>query len=170
MNGLVEAISVEKYRDIKRKQYPDKVIVDGTVTAGLQQRFNAQISSIGDFYSQYITARYTTLQLIGESICDIGVCNLRLMIIDGTGSRRMGNDFIPMDLIASPGRVKSQTAVNCYSDSGAILRADPAGDLFYPFEFCNLFDAKSSIIIDIKNDADADNTFEIVFHGQRILS
>jgi len=166
---LTDIISGERLHNIKRKQYPDKVILSGIVSAGKQQVFNVSISSIGDFFSTYITARYTTLTLDGSDIVDNGVCPLRVLLIDGTGSRKLCNDHIPLDLIASCGRVKSATAVNTYQDYGNNLRADAGNNLFYPFEFQYLFDNKSSIIADIKNDATADNRFDIVFHGIRIL-
>lgn len=168
--NLTELISQEKYGNIRRAQYPDKILVSGTAPAGQETRLNTTISTLGDFYSLYLTGRYTTLALDGVDVVDNGVCPFRIMIIDGNGSRKMSNDFIPADLIFSPGRIKSSLAANCFEDSGTVLRADNSNQLFFPFEFQNLFTSKSSIIVDVKNDSTYANNIDIVFHGVRIIS
>jgi hypothetical protein len=167
--SINEALSSEKLGSIKRRQYADKVILSGTVVAGATTRFTASITSLGDFYSLFITGRFTTLALAGNDIVDDGVCALRGSLIDGTGSRKMFNDFIPLDLLFSPGRIKSALAENNSVDFGTVLRADPANNLFYPYEFQHMFDVNSTIIFEVKNDSDADNSFDLVFHGLRLL-
>src|SRR4030065_1421660 len=145
--NIQEALTREKLSPIKRKQYADKVILSGIVVAGQQTRFTTSITTIGDFYSLFITGRFSTLSLAGNDIIDDGVCALRAMLYDGTGSRKMFNDFIPMDLLFSPGRVKDATALNCFAAFGTVLKADAANNLFYPYEFQHLFDVNSTIII-----------------------
>lgn len=162
-------LSSDTYSTIKRQQYPEKVLLSDTVPAGEQRRQKVDISHIGDFVCFYITGSYTTLYSTGEYNVDNGVCSLRGQLIDGTGMRKLFNDFIPLDLWLSPGRIKTNVAANVLSDEGAILRADPAQQLFYPFEFQHLFDVNSTIVMDCKNDSTSANTYSLCFHGIRLL-
>lgn len=166
---LINLLSAEKFSGLKRMQYPEKLLLSDTVVAGEQQRGIVNISHIGDFICLFITGSFTTLCTSGETIVDNGVCSLRGQLIDGTGNRKLFNDFIPLDLFLSPGRVKSTTAANVLGDSGTNLRADASQQLFYPSEFQHLFDQNSTIIFDCKNDSDADNTYNICFHGYRLV-
>jgi len=169
---IVDLISSEKYSNIKRAQYPEKLVITDTVPAGQQVRAIANISHIGNFLCLWISGIYSTLELAagGGSSVDNGICNLRGLLIDGTGTRKLFNDFIPFDLWLSPGRIKTTVATNRISDVGAVLRADPSQQLFYPLEFQHMFDRNSTIIADVKNDSDADNTFTLCFHGIRLLA
>lgn len=169
MLNFVDVLSKEKFSNIKRTQFPEKILLSGRVGAETEERFLVNISPLGDFLCLYITGNYSTLIKYGDNIVDNGVCYLRGLLIDGTGARKLFNDFIPFDLFLSPGRVKSQDADN----NGMIIMgydaAEPSSQLFYPLEFQHMFDRGSSIIIDVKNDSNIENTFNICFHGIRLL-
>lgn len=167
--NLVGAISAEKLGNLKRRQYAEKLVLEDTVPAGETQEQIINISHIGDFLCLYITGKFTTLALSGETVIDNGVCALRGLLYDGTGTRKLFNDFIPLDLFFSPGRVKDTAAANVVLDDVAALRADPSMQLFYPNEFQNLFDVNSTIRFDVKNDSDYENYYAMCFHGIRLL-
>lgn len=169
MTTLRSLIDLETRSDIKRNQYPEKLILSDTVPAGRTLKSKTSISNIGPFQCLYITGRFSTLSMVDQAIVDDGICSLRGMMIDGTGDRRLFQDYIPFDLLFSPGRIKSLSAVNCLIDDAAADLAAPGHQLFYPFEFQNLFDANSTIYMDVKNDSDADNSYDICFHGIRLL-
>jgi hypothetical protein len=167
--NITSLLAFEKFGTIKRSQYPEKLLLSGTIPAGKQLRNITNISHLGDFLCIYITGSYTTLVLDEGDIIDNGVCSLRGQLYDGTGNRQLFNDFIPFDLILSPGRIKDGAALNVFEDYGTVVRADPSQQVFYPMEFQHLFDVNSTIFIDVKNDSDADNSFNICFHGIRLL-
>jgi hypothetical protein len=167
--NITPLLQAEKFGSIKRAQYPEKLLLSGTIPAGKQLRNIVNISHLGDFLCVYITGSYSTLALNNGDIIDNGACSLRGQLYDGTGNRQLFNDFIPFDLILSPGRIKDRTALNTIADYGTIVRADPSQQVFYPMEFQHLFDVNSTIFIDVKNDSDADNSFSICFHGIRLL-
>lgn len=169
MSNLSTLISAEKFGTIKRNQYPEKLLLTGSIPAGKQLRNIVNISHLGDFLCLYITGSYTTLAMSEALIVDNGVCSLRGQLFDGTGNRQLFNDFIPLDLLLSPGRIKDTSAVNAIEASGTIERADVSQQLFYPMEFQHLFDVNSTIFFDVKNDSDAENQFTVCFHGIRLL-
>jgi hypothetical protein len=169
MNNIPSLLFAEKFSTIKRQQYPEKLFLSGNIPAGKQLRNILNISHLGDFLSLYITGSYTTLALYEGDIIDNGVCAMRGQLFDGTGNRQLFNDFIPLDLIFSPGRVRDVTAENVVEPFGTVLTASDSQQLFYPMELQHMFDVNSTIIFDVKNDSDADNSFTLCFHGIRLL-
>jgi len=167
---------------LQNRQYSEKLIISNTAKAAVETQGKTSVSNLGHFLCQYITGHFETLRdvtdsLLGPIVIDDGVNHLRGQLIDGTGMRRLFQDYIPLDLILSPGRKKSNDAANVltqYKDSGtaAVLaeQADKGEALFFPHEFEYLFSANSDILLNVKNDSDVDIDFEVVFHGIRILA
>lgn len=176
---LSSMLSAGKRFQVQNKQYSEKIIVSGTATAGQATLLRTNISNIGHFCCFRITGRFETLSKYNTTtgapsssgtICDDGICHLRGLLKDSTGTRIMFNDYVPLDLILSPGRCRSASAANVMVAATNIAAAPAAPNLFYPDEFEYLFKANSEIQIDVKNDGYADCAVDILFHGVRILS
>lgn len=154
----------------QKVQYKECIALSDTVPAGETKLCKVNISSLGHFLCLNITGRFTTLALSGESTIDNGVCSLRGQLSDGNGQRMLFADYIPFDLFLSPGRCRSADAINNVVAVDEVAdRADSVEGLFYPFEFEYLFSANADIQLSVKNLSDADNSFDILFSGIRIL-
>lgn len=159
---LKNRIQSGKLFDVQNKQYTEKLLLEDTVPAGQSKLGSIQITNLGDFYCQFLTGHFETLDLDG-TIKDDGVSHLRGQLVDGSNQRRLFNDYIPLDLFLTPGRVKSALSVN--------VLTDPASNaLFFPQYFEYLFSVNGSIQFDVKNDSDTPITYAVVFHGYRLLA
>jgi len=162
---------------MQNSQYSDKILLSDTVPALSSHLGKASVSNLGDFLCQHVTGHFETLDLLtGTSTThtvDDEINHLRGQLMDGAGNRKLFNDYIPLDLILSPGRMRSVNAVNTYAvvNDGAAQAAiaNAAPSLFYPFEFEYLFSRNTDILFDVKNDSRNAINYEIVFHGIRVL-
>jgi hypothetical protein len=164
-------------------QYSERLLLSATVPANSSVMAKTTVSNLGHFFCMFLTGKYSTLAsitdpVLGVQIIDTGIQYLRGQLTDGAGQKRLFNDYIPLDLWLSPGRMKSNCA-NAYTDlldpsvappREVALAAAPGQTLFYPVEFEYLFPANTDILLDVKNSSNADNTFEIMLHGVRILA
>lgn len=167
------ALSSDSLFKMQGRQYSEKLLLSLTVPAGTTANGATNVSNLGHFLCLSMTGRFETLRYAGTppAIVDDGVCHLRGMLYDTAGNRRLFSDFIPLDLLFSPGRRLSNTAVNVLlAVAGVADRAYEGYPLFYPSEFEYLFPANSTIGFDVKNDSDVDQSCDIVFHGIRILT
>lgn len=171
---------------LQKRQYNEKLLMSATVPANSSTYAKTTVSNLGHFLCLFITGRFSTLASItdatlGTRVIDTGISYLRGQLTDGAGQKKLFNDYIPLDLLLSPGRARSAdtTVANTYVDlldttvtpAREVALASSKGEtLFYPQEFEYLFSANSEIQLDVKNASNYDNTFEIVFHGIRILS
>jgi hypothetical protein len=169
---------------LQKLQYNEKLLMSAIVPANSQTLAKTTVSNLGHFLCLFITGRFTTLASItdaklGTVTIDTGISYLRGLLTDGSGQKRLFNDYIPLDLLLSPGRTRSALAGNTYVDlldtsvspSREVALASATGQtLFYPQEFEYLFSANSEIQFDVKNASNVANQFDIVFHGIRILS
>lgn len=164
----------------QNSQYADKIILSDTVPANTQKQGAASVSNLGHFLCQFITGRFQTASLVSSThYIDDAISHLRGQLIDGAGQRKLFDDFIPFDLFLSPGRVKfANTSLsgvshaisnNIIADAGVADTAPDSNNLFYPLELDYIFSANSNIILDVKNDSNVDLSYDIVFHGIRIL-
>lgn len=162
MNNLFSKIlQPEKIAQMQNIQYSEKLLLTDNVPANTSKLGKVSISSLGAFMCLFITGHFETLQLVALAITDTGVSFLRGKLIDGSNQRQLFNDFIPLDLFLSPGRVKSSNSVN--------VATDPvSNNLFYPLQFQYLFAENSEILFDVKNDSDTVLKYELVFHGIRL--
>lgn len=148
---------------MQNSQYMERLIMQKTVAAGQTDIGQVNVSNLGHFFCMFITGTFSTLHLAAGVIRDTGVNYLSGQLIDGAGQRKLFNDRIPFDLFLSPGRRKDGASTT--------VLADPAGNsLFYPIEFEYLFTANSMITMDVVNASDTPNSFEICFHGIRLIS
>lgn len=157
MNLLLDRIDASAILDLQTKQYPDKMLISDTVPLGQSKLGSADVGNLGHFLCMKITGHFTTMK---SGPTDDGVSHLRGLLSDGTGQRKLFSDYVPLDLWLSPGRVKSPLD----------LTGADSNNLFYPLKWEYLFAANGAILLDVKNDSDLDNDYEVTFHGYRIKS
>lgn len=168
---LAKKLIAEDLLSIQRYQYAEKIVMEDTVSSSSSKMGKASISNIGHFLCLYITGSFTSLLLGGTgSGIDTGVSYLKGLLFDGSGQRKLFNDYIPLELWLSPGRVRNTVASNTYQPDGAIVTASDSNQLYTPIDFEYLFQANSDILFDVKNSSDADISYSICFHGIRIKS
>lgn len=159
-NLFAKEIDPARILRLQNFQYTEKLYASDIIPASGQKMGVVNISSLGHFYCQFITASFSTLYDNAGDINDDGLSHVRVKIIDGSNQRPLFNDYIPMDLFCSPGRAKNANSVGFATDA-------ESNALFYPHPFQYLFTQNSEIMIDAKNDSDAINYYDIVFHGVR---
>lgn len=110
------------------------------------------ISSSEHFYSEFVTISYNTLDAGG---LDDGVTHLSVQIRDSAGSLTLTDQQVPLELLAAPGRQRT-TAV----------AGDPSLPLHIQgFPFPYLWEASGNIIMDFRNNIDADQVVNVAWHG-----
>ena len=169
---FAQRLNTEALFRIQGQQYSERLLLSVTIPAGQTAMGRTAIGTLGHFMCQHITGHFETMRLAaGPVTIDDAVSHLRGMMIDSAGNRRLYNDYIPLDLLFSPGRRKSNTAANVLIAVAGVANAaaDPY-PLFYPCEFEYLFAANSEILFDVKNDSDVALSCELVFHGIRIMT
>ncbi len=160
LNIFAKEINPDKILKLQNLQYQEKLMLQDTVPAASQRMGTVNISSLGHFYCLYITCTYTTLVIDQAAIVDNGIMYLRGKLIDGSNQRPLFNDYIPLDLYSTPGRVRSLVSTS--------IATDPiSNNLFYPQPFQYMFTVNSEIMFDVKNDSDTTNKYTMVFHGLR---
>lgn len=167
---MFNKIDAEKLFASQRNQYSEVLRLTGTIAANAGGLTRTAVSNLGHFLCLKVTGSFTTLVDVAGTVQDDGIDHLRGQLIDGAGQRKLYNDFIPLSLLLSPGRRRSALAANAFAPSGAIVTSGASGALFYPVEFEYLFSANSEILFDVRNDSNTANSFDIAFHGIRILS
>ena len=153
-----QRIDPQKVFDIQNHQYSEKLLLADTVPANSSKLGKVNVSNLGHFFCQFVTGSFTTIG--GGAANDSGISYLSGQMIDGAGQRKLFNDRIPLDLFLSPGRRKDAVAAG----------AAASNNLFFPIEFEYLFTANSDILLDVVNASDQENSYEICFHGIRIIS
>ena len=178
-----KAFDVSQMLGLQVVQYSERLLLSAVVPANSSVMAKTTVSNLGHFYCLFLTGKFTTLKkiadpVLGNKLIDSGISYLRGLLTDGAGQKRLFNDYIPLDLLLSPGRCKADCD-NAYQDlldvtvspvREVALAAAKGESLFYPQEFEYLFPANTDILFDVKNASNADNTFEIMLHGVRILA
>jgi hypothetical protein len=150
-----KVLNPEKILDIQRLQYSEKILITDHVAAKKEQTVTEQISARGHFMSLFITGHYTTKSTL-EAV-DNGVNHLSGKLIDGSNQRPLFNNYIPFDILFSPGRVKILP-----------LALDPVSrPLFYPHPFQYCFAVNGSIIFRVRNNSAFANIYAVCFYGIR---
>lgn len=171
MIRVFNKLQASKLFQSQRSQYSETLILSGVVPANAGILTRTAVSNLGHFLCLRVTGSFSTLRtdaVVG--LVDDGIDHLRGQLIDGAGQRKLFNDFVPLSLWLSPGRRRDLTALNAYQAAGAVPAAPAGGSLFYPVELEYLFTANSEILLDMRNDSNAANRFDVAFHGIRILS
>ena len=166
MNLFSNLINPDRIMKLQNVQYSEKLLLTDTVPAAGQQLAKVNISSLGHFYCQFMTGSFQTLATIPDDplVVDDGVSHLRAKMSDGSNQRQLFNDYIPLDLFLSPGRVVSANDTNLTD----LTKTAPSNSLFYPQPFVYLFPVNSEILFDVKNDSNVELRYEVLFHGIRL--
>lgn len=166
MNLFSNVINPDRIMKLQNIQYSEKLLLTDTVPESGQQLAKVNISSLGHFYCQFMTGSFETLAdpLDPPGTIDDGVSHLRAKMSDGSNQRQLFNDYIPLDLFLSPGRIVSARDGNLTD----LTKTAPSNNLFYPQPFVYLFPVNSEILFDVKNDSNVELKYEILFHGIRL--
>lgn len=133
--------NIEYVFDFQKSCYPQKLFMTDTVLAGSKTLSKISVSNYGHFHVEYITGLYET---------DVSnICKLSGKLIDGATSRPLFDDYIPLSLWATPGKINTN-------------------QLFYPLAFDYTFAINSDILFETVNLGTADYKFWLCFHGYRI--
>lgn len=158
-----QKINPEAVFAIQNHQYSERLLMSGIVPANSTALGKVNVSNLGHFFCMFVTGSFSSLASPAGAIVDTGINYMSGQLIDGAGQRKLFNDRIPLSLFLSPGRRRDP-------DSTTVL-TDPEGNsLFYPIELEYMFTANSDIMLDLVSTSDEDNSYEIVFHGIRIMS
>jgi len=178
MNVLTTILSATKLRESKKGQHREGILLQGTVEPGQSITQKVEIGTAGTIVTARMSGYFSTLDIVGGKLIDDGVCHLRGQLIDTDGNLALYNDFVPLALVLSPGRMKVQkmviagvdTTVDNYlkASAGIADAAAPSGYLYEMQEFTHPFTINSYIRLDIKNDALAPNKFAIYFDCIRV--
>lgn len=159
---LDKLINPKRAFSIQNQQYQNKLVLEDTVPANQTKLGKVNVTSLGEFYCVFITGEFTTLFFDDPDIIDNGVNYLRGQLKDGANNRTLFNDYAPLSLFLSPGRVRHGTATN-------VLTSSPSGFVFYPHPFEYLFPINGDILFDVKNSSNTINYYTLLFHGWYIL-
>jgi hypothetical protein len=137
-------------------------------------------NGIGACGLQY-SGHFSSLALAdtGTDIIDDGICHVRGKLFDKSTDKPLFNDFIPLNLLFSPGRILvpaigAAPVVNYLIPFvGALITypaAQPSQGLFEPREFTYLWRPGSSIYMELKNDSTAPNLVSIAVDIIRVYT
>jgi hypothetical protein len=170
-------INLSQILSLRHSQYVQNLPIEGVVPAGATVPVPLPLSKIGAFLVLSFTGFYTSLRVkvAGVSLEDIGVCPLRMKIQAGASSMEMFGDYVPMNLLLTPGRVRVDPADPVLVAGLAFAAADYGpvpNQLFYPYSYQFPFEANDTVTVSVKNDFDAaahgtTNRFGISFMGIR---
>jgi hypothetical protein len=180
MKFLRDKIDISNILNLQAKQFIQPQYVEDIVPAGQMKSTQLNLSSAGAFLCLGITGSFTTLRIksLGPTVLeDTGVCTLRMKFKGGAGTRDLFNDYVPMDLIFSPGRVRVDRTDAGLVTGGATLAAADLGpapnQLFYPYKFEYLFKESDIITFQVQNDIPPaangwQNRWRLCFYGFRV--
>ena len=149
-------VKLEQILEEYRKEYVFSILVGGSLAAAPNgsDTFLGQISNDAAFQCESLTMIYTTL-IAGPA--DGGACQILARIEDTGRSIYLQSALTPVNLFASPGRVRSSA-----------IAGDPSHTLFYPFPFEHVFRPSSEISIECRNNADYANDIYFLFLGKKL--
>ena len=157
LTRIKELIALSKVQT-DAKLYAE-VIIPALAAGGTSPEVPVGISGSYWFWCESLTISYTT-KVAGPA--DDGAPQSSLKISDeGRDIGLFGgsnNGFIPVELLASPGRQRVTG-----------LAGDPSNNLFYPQPFEHLFKAVSNIRVTGKTTADFENIIKVCFNGVKFI-
>lgn len=169
MNVLRMKLSNAKLKEAKVGQHREGILLSGTIAAGQPDTAKVEVGSAGAIVTMRMSGMFTTLDLVGGHVIDDGICHIRGQLFDTDKNTALFNDFVPLSLFLSPGRIKDKAAENYKLDVALVAnRADPGGFLYEMQEFTHPFTVGAYIKMDVKNDAAYANKFYIYFDVIRV--
>ena len=155
LNPYHERIDIQKIIDLQNYQYQNSLYLEQAVPANSQIDAAVNITALGHFMLLSFTGAYSTKD---DGPVDDGINHLFFQLVDGSNQRVLFDDFIPANILLSPGREQII--------AGAGNASEP---LRLEFPFIYTFPLNSQIICRIRNDAGFENTLKIQFKGIRIF-
>lgn len=179
MKFLRDKIDISNILNLQAQQFIQPQYVEDIVPAGQMKSTQLNLSSAGAFLCLGFTGSFTTLRIKGAGpvLEDTGVCTLRMKFKGGAGTRDLFNDYVPLDLILSPGRVRVDRTDAGLITGGATLAAADLGpapnQLFYPYKFEYLFKESDIVTFQVQNDIPTAangwaNRWRLCFYGFRV--
>lgn len=168
---LAQKLMPQKFETLQKSQYSEIIVISDTIAAGSEKMCKASIGNHGAFLLQNITGSFSSIKKhTNNNPIDTGVCYLSGKLSDQTGQRHMFNDYVPLNLFLSPGRVKSPVALNNNGTyDGTVFIAGDSSPLFYPFGFEYWFPRNTEILFYVKNSSDYENSFSLMLNGIRVI-
>jgi hypothetical protein len=162
---------------LRSSQYIQPLPVEDVVGAGQTKSTPLPLSTLGAFLVVSFTGSYTCLRIKAAlTLQDLGICPLRMKIQAGASNLQLFGNYVPMNLLLSPGRVRVNPLDPVLITGGyALADADQGpvpNQLFYPMSYQFPFAANDTITVDVKNDFDAaaggwQNRWSMCFFGIR---
>lgn len=175
-----DKIDMGKILALRASQYVQPLYVEDVVPVGPAKSTPLPLSTIGAFQVLSFTGFYTSLRIkdpVALTLQDLGICPLRMKIQAGASSLEMFGDYVPMNLLFSPGRVRVNPLDPQLITGGYTLADADQGpvpnQLFFPYSYLFPFQANDTITISVKNDFDTSaggwqNRWGICFLGIRV--
>ena len=180
MNVLLTKLSNIKLREAKTGQHREGILLQGEITAGGSSTVKVEVGTAGTIVTMRMSGQFSTLDYDGANVFDDGINHLRGQLIDTDKNLALFNDFVPLSLFLSPGRVKSKGSlvagvftpcvnyVKPFVGPPAYDAAAASANLYEAQEFTHPFTVNSYIRLDMKNDAACSNQFSIYFDVIRV--
>lgn len=170
-NQLSHQINIGKLKDLQVLQHVNVLKAEVSVpavAAGGSAAVTVNVSNEGDFICQDITGSFSTLAISAAPPAglDDGVNYLSVKIRDTGNGTDLFDDFVPLNLFLSPGRIR--TAGIIIAPAG--LAVEPSNQIFFPKRFSYVFEANTNILIEARNTSTFANTFTMAFWGIRVKS
>lgn len=175
-----DKLDMEKILALRLSQYSQPLYLEGiSLPNGSESGGEISLSSLGAFLVLGFTGKFTSLMVKdvpGKTLKDLGVCPLRFKVQAGASTLQLFGDYVPMDIMMSPGRVRASPADTGLMTGGYTLADADIGpvpnQLFYPYTWVFPFASNDVITVKVKNDFDAStsgwaNRWNICFQGIR---
>lgn len=175
-----DKIDMGKILALRSSQYVQPLYVEDVVPVGPAKPTTLPLSTIGAFQVLSFTGFYTSLRIkdpVAKTLQDLAICPLRMKIQAGASSLEMFGDYVPMNLLFSPGRVRVNPADPQLITGGYTLADADQGptpnQLYNSYSYLFPFQANDTITINVKNDFDTasggwTNRWGICFLGIRV--
>jgi hypothetical protein len=191
MNVLLTKLDNQSLRMAKTGQHREGIILQGTVPAGQNLPYKVEVGTAGTIVTMRMSGSYTTLDATSAPgnppvpvIVDDGICHLRAQLMDTDKNLALYNDFVPLNVLLSPGRAKvgsifypgsvnylaglPDPVQNYLTAGGGADAAAKGANKYDAQEFTHPFTINSYILMNVKNDARCPNSFAIYFDVIRV--
>lgn len=164
MDHLGNVIDPAVIAAVQAKQFESYIPVSDIVAAGETKTQTLNIDNSGDFMALELTGDFTTTALNEDETATIdnGICDLSVRIRDEQNSTQITNDFIPLNLLLTQGRVRSK---NVTGDTSPFPQP-----IYSKGKFIYLFSKNSTISFEVKNGSTASNSYNLCFRGVRFTN
>jgi hypothetical protein len=175
-----DKLDMQKILALRASQYTQPLYLEGiALPNGQEQGGEISLSSLGSFLVLSFTGFFTSLMVkdaVAKTLKDLGVCPLRFKIQAGASTLQMFGDYVPMDIMFTPGRKRVNPADPALITGGYTLADADIGpvpnQMFYPYTWVFPFASNDVITVKVKNDFDAStsgwaNRWGITFLGIR---